>query len=110
MSLILNKSSVLSGSFLSITGSKSESNRLLILKALYPNITILNLSKSDDTNVLHKALTSNLDTVDIHHAGTAMRFLTGYFAIQNNRTKILTGSQRMQERPSKVLVDAFTSI
>ena len=81
MSLILNKSSVLSGSFLSITGSKSESNRLLILKALYPNITILNLSKSDDTNVLHKALASNSDTVDIHHAGTAMRFLTAFFAI-----------------------------
>ena len=57
MSLTLKKSNILSGSVLSISGSKSESNRLLILKALYPNITILNLSKSDDTNVLHRALT-----------------------------------------------------
>jgi 3-phosphoshikimate 1-carboxyvinyltransferase len=110
MSLILNKSSVLSGSFLSITGSKSESNRLLILKALYPNITILNLSKSDDTNVLHKALASNSDTVDIHHAGTAMRFLTAFFAISKSGDIILTGSNRMQNRPIKILVDALNSI
>ena len=110
MSLILNKSSVLSGSFLSITGSKSESNRLLILKALYPNITILNLSKSDDTNVLHKALASNSDTIDIHHAGTAMLFLTAFFAISKSGDIILTGSNRMQNRPIKILVDALNSI
>jgi len=54
MGIILKKSNILSGSILSISGSKSESNRLLILKALYPNITILNISKSDDTNVLQK--------------------------------------------------------
>ena len=110
MSLILNKSSILSGSFLSITGSKSESNRLLILKALYPNITILNLSKSDDTNVLHKALASNSDTVDIHHAGTAMRFLTAFFARSKSGDMTLTGSNRMQNRPIKILVDALNSI
>ena len=110
MSLIINKSSILSGSFLSITGSKSESNRLLILKALYPNITILNLSKSDDTNVLKKALTSNSNTVDIHHAGTAMRFLTAFFAISKSDDIILTGSNRMQNRPIKILVDALNSI
>ena len=110
MSLIINKSSILSGSFLSITGSKSESNRLLILKALYPNITILNLSKSDDTNVLKKALTSNSNTVDIHHAGTAMRFLIAFFAISKSDDIILTGSNRMQNRPIKILVDALNSI
>nr|MBC8397091.1 3-phosphoshikimate 1-carboxyvinyltransferase [Flavobacteriales bacterium] len=110
MSLIIDKSSILSGSFLSITGSKSESNRLLILKALYPNITILNLSKSDDTNVLKKALTSNSNTVDIHHAGTAMRFLTAFFAISKSDDIILTGSNRMQNRPIKILVDALNSI
>ena len=110
MSLIINKSSILSGSFLSITGSKSESNRLLILKALYPNITILNLSKSDDTNVLKKALTSKSNTVDIHHAGTAMRFLIAFFAISKSDDIILTGSNRMQNRPIKILVDALNSI
>ena len=57
MSLLLQKSSVLSGIVLSISGSKSESNRLLILKQLYPNIDIVNLSSSDDTNFLIEALT-----------------------------------------------------
>lgn len=46
-------------------------------------------------------------TVDIHHAGTAMRFLTAYFATSEDRSVTLTGSQRMQERPVKVLVDAL---
>ena len=107
MNLILKKSNILSGSVLSISGSKSESNRLLILKALYPNITILNLSKSDDTNVLHRALTSKSSTIDIHHAGTAMRFLTAFFAISKSNDIILTGSNRMQNRPIKILVDAL---
>jgi len=110
MSLILNKSSILSGSFLSITGSKSESNRLLILKALYPNITILNISKSDDTNVLVKALSAKSSNVDIHHAGTAMRFLTAFFAISKEKEITLTGSTRMQNRPIKILVDALISV
>ena len=110
MSLILKKSNILSGSVLSISGSKSESNRLLILKALYPNITILNLSKSDDTNVLHKALTCKSSTIDIHHAGTAMRFLTAFFSISKSDDIILTGSNRMQNRPIKILVDALNSI
>ena len=90
-----------------ITGSKSESNRLLILKALYPNITIENLSESDDTQYLQKALNSKEKEVDIHHAGTAMRFLTAYFAWKENSEVILTGSERMQERPIGILVDAL---
>jgi 3-phosphoshikimate 1-carboxyvinyltransferase len=110
MSLILKKSNILSGSVLSISGSKSESNRLLILKALYPNINILNLSKSYDTNVLHRALTFKSSTIDIHHAGTAMRFLTAFFSISKSDDIILTGSNRMQNRPIKILVDALNSI
>lgn len=90
-----------------ITGSKSESNRLLILQALYPNISIENLSNSDDTQVLQKALNSSEETIDIHHAGTAMRFLTAYFASRKDRKTILTGSQRMQERPIQLLVEAL---
>ena len=110
MSLILKKSNILSGSVLSISGSKSESNRLLILKALYPGITILNISKSDDTNVLVKALSAKSSNVDIHHAGTAMRFLTAFFAISKEKEITLTGSVRMQNRPIKILVDALISL
>ena len=90
-----------------IGGSKSESNRLLILQAQYPNISIENLSQSDDTKVLQNALNTKNKIVDIHHAGTAMRFLTAYFSAQEGVEVQLTGSDRMQERPIKILVDAL---
>ncbi|MFK5972659.1 MAG: 3-phosphoshikimate 1-carboxyvinyltransferase [Flavobacteriaceae bacterium] len=93
-----------------ITGSKSESNRSLLLQALYPNITIGNISNSDDAMVMQKGLKIKNGEVDIHHAGTAMRFLTGYFASQEGKEVILTGSQRMTERPVEILVDALRSL
>jgi len=93
-----------------ITGSKSESNRSLLLQALYPNITIENLSNSDDAEVMQNGLKIQNGVVDIHHAGTAMRFLTGYFASQEGKIITLTGSQRMTERPIKVLVEALRSL
>ncbi|GGW39729.1 3-phosphoshikimate 1-carboxyvinyltransferase [Arenibacter certesii] len=93
-----------------ITGSKSESNRLLLLQALYPTIAIENLSNSDDADVMEKGLQIENGIVDIHHAGTAMRFLTAYFASQENKEVILTGSKRMTERPIKVLVDALKEL
>ncbi|MEM9141552.1 MAG: 3-phosphoshikimate 1-carboxyvinyltransferase [Bacteroidota bacterium] len=93
-----------------ITGSKSESNRLLLLQALYPNISIENLSNSDDARVMKAGLKKSTGTVDIHHAGTAMRFLTGYFATQEGKSVILTGSQRMTERPIKILVEALRQL
>ena len=95
---------------ITITGSKSESNRLLILQALYPQIKIKNGSNSDDSSVTQEALKSNGQRIDIHHAGTAMRFLTAYFATQVDRETVLTGSKRMQERPIKILVDALNSL
>jgi 3-phosphoshikimate 1-carboxyvinyltransferase len=95
---------------LQITGSKSESNRLLILQALFPSLQVKNLSNSDDTQVMKKALQSKEEVVDIHHAGTAMRFLTAYFAAKEGREVVLTGSPRMQERPVKLLVEALKSI
>ncbi len=97
-------------SSIKITGSKSESNRLLLLQALYPAISIKNLSNSDDAQVMKKGLSINHGTVDIHHAGTAMRFLTAYFATQEGKEVTLTGSQRMTERPIKVLVEALRSL
>jgi 3-phosphoshikimate 1-carboxyvinyltransferase len=95
---------------IAITGSKSETNRLLLLQALYTNITLDNTSNSDDSEVMQKALKGNEEIVDIHHAGTAMRFLTAYFAVNEGREVVLTGSERMQERPIKVLVEALEQL
>lgn len=96
-----------------ITGSKSETNRLLLLQALYPNLTIDNISNSDDSEVMQKALkvlSEKSATVDVHHAGTAMRFLTAFFAIQDEKEIVLTGSSRMKERPIKILVEALQQL
>ena len=93
-----------------ITGSKSESNRLLILQALFPELELQNLSNSDDTQAMTRGLSSAEETIDIGHAGTTMRFLTSYFATTAGVKKILTGSKRMQERPIKILVDALRAI
>ena len=101
---------------ISITGSKSETNRLLLLQALYPNLVLDNTSNSDDSEVMTKALQStqfsNSDSqlIDIHHAGTAMRFLTAFFAVSEGKEVVLTGSQRMTERPIKVLVEALQQL
>ncbi len=108
MNLTLHKSTIQSSkSTITITGSKSESNRLLLLQALFPQIKIDNLSNSEDSQVMEKALISKEEIIDIHHAGTAMRFLTAFFAMQEGRITILTGSDRMKQRPIKVLVDAL---
>ncbi|MEZ4855726.1 MAG: 3-phosphoshikimate 1-carboxyvinyltransferase [Gelidibacter sp.] len=111
MDVILHQSSIVNHhSSIIVTGSKSESNRLLLLQALYPEISIDNLSNSDDTLVMKKALNSTSDVIDIHHAGTAMRFLTAYFSIQDGKEVVLTGSSRMKERPIQVLVDALNTL
>ncbi len=110
MDLKLNQISNITNSIIQITGSKSETNRLLILQSLYPEISIENISNSDDSQLMQKALASDKEIIDIHHAGTAMRFLTAYFSVQNKRNTILTGSQRMQERPIKILVDALEQL
>lgn len=110
MNIYIQKSTIEPSSEIQITGSKSESNRLLILQKLYPNICIENLSNSDDSQLMQKALGSNNGLIDIHHAGTAMRFLTAYFSIQEGRETILTGSSRMKERPIAILVNALNSL
>ncbi len=110
MNVRLTAKDINSNSKIIITGSKSETNRLLLLKALYPNIVIENASNSDDSEVMNSALTSNNQTIDVHHAGTAMRFLTAYFASQESKSVLLTGSSRMKERPIKILVDALRQL
>ncbi|QIG90321.1 3-phosphoshikimate 1-carboxyvinyltransferase [Chryseobacterium sp. POL2] len=108
--MLLKKSQLIDGQQIQITGSKSISNRLLILAQLFNNIDILNLSNSQDTQLLKTALNSANNLIDIHHAGTAMRFLTSYFSIQAGRTVTLTGSSRMKQRPIKDLVAALQSL
>jgi 3-phosphoshikimate 1-carboxyvinyltransferase len=115
VNLLLQSTIVNRKSTIVISGSKSEANRLLILKALYPNITLENISNSDDSEVLIKALLPDSPflssrEINIHHAGTAMRFLTAYFAIQELGEVILTGSSRMKERPIGILVDALKQL
>jgi len=106
----LEKSSVVAGAEISISGSKSETNRLLLLQALYPVITLENTSGSDDARAMQNALASKGDHIDVGHAGTAMRFLAAYFASSEGRNVILTGSPRMQQRPIGILVDALRGL
>ena len=101
-----------------LPASKSESNRGLTLKALTPYVdldfSIDNLSDAEDTRVLNKLLfgdlESNSNLYNVGHAGTAMRFLTAYLAIKKDSKVILTGSDRMKERPIEILVEALIGI
>lgn len=94
-----------------LEGSKSISNRVLIIQALCKKkFDIKRLSKSDDTQVLHKLLSANkLKEYDVHHAGTSFRFLTAYLAIQKGK-QVLTGSSRMKQRPIGPLVEALRQL
>ncbi len=130
MNMILSKSKLSSTSKIQITGSKSETNRWLLLQALYPEIQISNASNSHDSEVMeqvirdfklqtnlhnqpptinHQPSTTN-QSYNIHHAGTAMRFLTAFFAIQEGKEVLLTGSARMKERPITILVNALREL
>ena len=123
MNIHLSPSKLKSSSHITITGSKSETNRLLLLQALFSELELKNTSNSDDSDVMLKALRDFSGTesnsqiinhksqiIDVHHAGTAMRFLTAYFAIQPNCEVVLTGSSRMKERPIHILVEALNSL
>ncbi len=100
---------------IALTGSKSESNRALILQALSQGlVSVENLSKAADTQTLLHILNSQLSTqnpqhIDVGPAGTAMRFLTALLATQPGEYT-LTGSQRMKERPIDILVDALQKL
>ena len=104
------KSAQLEDAHIVIPGSKSESNRLLILSSLFKKLSLENISNSDDTNYLLKALSSKSSTIEIGHAGTAMRFLTSYFSLTTKKEIVLRGSQRMHNRPIKILVDSLREI
>ena len=110
MHLNLSHDTLICNGKIKITGSKSETNRLLFLQSLFPNFKIQNKSNSDDSTIMQAALKSTSDFIDINHAGTAMRFLTSYFSQLEGREVTLTGSERMQQRPIKILVDALRSL
>lgn len=110
MDLHLNHSVLNKENHIVVSGSKSETNRLLLLQALYPEISIVNASDSDDSDTMLDALSGVKDIIDVHHAGTAMRFLTAYFAVSPEHSVTLTGSHRMKERPVKILVDALRQL
>jgi 3-phosphoshikimate 1-carboxyvinyltransferase len=117
MDLHIQKSKVKSQkSKIKITGSKSETNRMLLLQALYPNLILENTSNSDDSEVMLSSIknfqlpASSFQIFDVHHAGTAMRFLTAYFSIQEEKEIVITGSSRMKERPIKILVEALNQL
>lgn len=93
-----------------LPASKSISNRALILNALsYSPYDISNLSDCDDTEVMVRALNSNDSTFDIKAAGTAMRFMTAFLSKIVGEW-VLTGSERMKNRPIRILVDALNSV
>ena len=93
-----------------LPASKSISNRALILHALSGGSTRPeNLSDCDDTQVMIRALDHMPDVIDIHAAGTAMRFLTAYLCVTPG-THTITGTERMQQRPIRILVDALRTL
>ena len=94
----------------SISGSKSESNRLILLRAYTSYFKIFNLSDSDDTQLMLSAIESDKKEINIGHAGTAMRFLTSYYSSISKNLNILTGSNRMKQRPISILVDALKDL
>lgn len=110
MDVFLEKKKLKANQQILISGSKSETNRLRLLQVLYPELQIKNASDSDDSRVILQCLQSNSSIKDVHHAGTAMRFLTAFYASQTGKEVVLTGSERMQQRPIHILVDALRSI
>lgn len=117
-SIILSKKEREYTGTIQLTGSKSESNRALILQALSDGkVVVKNLSSAADTVTLDRILTSELQPqasgqklVDIGPAGTAMRFLTAYYATKTSVDTILTGTERMKQRPIGILADALKSL
>lgn len=94
-----------------LNGSKSICNRALIIRALCEeDFEIKNLSNAVDTVSLDRLLKSDENVLDAGAAGTTYRFLTAYQATQSDREVVLTGSQRMKERPIKILVEALQKL
>lgn len=95
---------------LDIASSKSESNRALIIRALAGGKAELsNLANARDTETMQRLLSTNEEVRDVLDAGTTMRFCTAYYAISGNQ-HLMTGTDRMQQRPIGILVDALRTL
>jgi len=93
-----------------LTSSKSESNRVLLIRTLGGDLANLsNLSTARDTVTMQALLESNSSELDVLDAGTVMRFMTAYLAM-GDKNRSITGTPRMKKRPIKLLVDALNSI
>lgn len=110
MRVHLQKSTLKTEETLVISGSKSESNRLLLLQKLFPQLSVENLADSDDVIAMQQGLEEGKNVVNVHHAGTTMRFLAAYFALCQKQSITLEGSERMHDRPIAVLVDALCEL
>ncbi|HEY9487940.1 MAG TPA: 3-phosphoshikimate 1-carboxyvinyltransferase, partial [Chryseosolibacter sp.] len=106
----IKQNQILSGCVDNLPASKSIANRVLILNALAGNQSRLhNLSDANDTQLMLKLIGASDQLIDVEDAGTTMRFLTAYFTVTGQH-KIITGTQRMKERPIGILVDALHSL
>lgn len=92
-----------------LTSSKSESNRVLIMNALSDGLLLENLSEARDTATMKRLLEENNEVWDVLDAGTTMRFCTAFLALKGHKT-IITGTERMQQRPIGILVDALREL
>ena len=93
-----------------LPASKSISNRLLMMSALSSGrLKAIHLSESDDTWIMQKLLQCTSEEKDAGHAGTAMRFMTAYFAVTPGKV-FLTGTSRMKERPIAELVEKLREL
>lgn len=110
MNILLNQGTIKTAQHLSISGSKSETNRLLLLQAIFPSVSFQKGSDSEDSLVMQTALHSASEIKEIHHAGTAMRFLTAYYTTKPDVSVILKGSDRMHQRPIAILVEALRAL
>lgn len=107
--ITLHKTAQISGLVRHLPSSKSISNRALVIKALAGDSRLLNLSDANDTQLMLKLINSPEYELDVEDAGTTMRFLTAFNAV-NGKARLITGTDRMQQRPIKILVDALRTI
>jgi len=112
--IIQSKNDVLIAN-IDLPASKSISNRALILKEILQNkykkqISLLNLSKAEDTEILQHALSNQTGTIHVQNAGTCLRFLCAYYAAVPGIEVVLTGNERLIERPILPLIKALQSL
>lgn len=106
----INPPEIING-IINLPASKSISNRILIIDSLSNNKSeIHNIANCNDSDVMNCALKELPYTIDINAAGTSMRFLTAFLSVTNNGEHIITGSQRMKNRPIKILVDSLKEL